>query len=92
MCGPREVVAPCPDCIDHVQMLAVVCKGLPFPSLPQWHTARLPDKSSRTGRTVRDMTVLYVCLSKMLGTKETNNVSLLQISAYWINHKIYVRG
>lgn len=82
MCVPR-VFAPYPGCIEHIEMLAVVCKGsFPFPSLSQWHTARLPDKSSRTGRTVRDMTVLCVCLSKMLGTKETNNVSLLQIPLY----------
>lgn len=38
------------------------------------------------------MTVLCVCLSKMLGTKETNNVSLLQIPLYWMNHEIYVRS
>lgn len=80
----REIVAPYPVCVDHVEILAVVCKSFSFPSLSQWHTVRLPDKSSRTGRIVRDMTVLYVCLSKMLGTKEINSVSLLGNSVYWI--------
>lgn len=48
-----------------------------IPSLSQWHIVHLPDKSSHTGRIVQDMIVLYVCLSKMLGTKEISNVSLL---------------
>lgn len=33
MRAPR-VFAPYPGCIDHVEMLAVVCKGFPFLSLP----------------------------------------------------------
>lgn len=77
VCAMRQIVFPYPVCVDCVEMLVLVCKSFSFHSLPQWHIVRLPDKSSRTGRTVRDMTVLYVCLSKMLGTKEINNVSLL---------------
>lgn len=86
----REIVSPYPVRVDCVQMLTLVCKRFSLRSLLQWHIVRLPDKSSRTGRTVRDMTVLYVCLSKMLGTKEINNVSLLGKCACWINHKMHV--
>lgn len=90
MCTLREIVAPYLVCVDHVEILAVVCNSFSFPSLSQWHIAHLPDKSSLTGRIVRDMTVLYVCLSKMLGTKEINNVSLLGNSVYWKNRKRHV--
>jgi len=90
MCALREIVAPYPVCVDHVGILAVACNSFLFSSLLQWHIAHLPDKSSRTGRIVRDMTVLYVCLSKMLGTKEINKVSLLGTSMYWINHEMHV--
>lgn len=82
MCALRKVVAPYPVCVDHVEIPAVVCKSFSFPSLSQWHIVHLPDKSSRTGRIVQDMTVLYVCLSRMLGTKEINNVSVLGSSVY----------
>lgn len=92
MCALKEIVGPYPVCVDHAEILAIVCKGFLFPFLFQWHIVRLPDKSSLTGRIVQDMTVLYVCLSKMLGTKEINNVSLLGSYEYWINHKMHVKS
>lgn len=77
MCALRENAALYPVCDDHVEILGAVCKMLFISSLCQWHIAHLPDKSSHTGRIAPDMIVLYVCLSKMLGTKEISSVSLL---------------
>lgn len=90
MCALGGIVTPYLVCIGCVKVLALISKGFSFPSLSQWHIVHLLDKSSRTGRTVQDMTVLYVCHSKMLGTKETSNVSLLGSSVCWINRKMHV--